>query len=73
MFDLIGNVPRDTINKKGETLKVFVGATFTWISLNFKTCPEDVDEDLIKLHAHVYVWYVITRPLFPDSSETLRR
>jgi hypothetical protein len=68
MFDLIFKVPDDTINNKGEELRFSDGATFTWISWNFKTCPEDAGEDLIKLYARMYVWYVITRTLFHDSS-----
>jgi hypothetical protein len=39
MFDLIGKAPDEIINKRGEKLRVSAGATFTWISQNFKTCP----------------------------------
>nr|XP_051190068.1 protein MAINTENANCE OF MERISTEMS-like [Lolium perenne] len=68
MFDLIGKAPDEIVNKRGEKLRVSAGATFTWISQNFKTCPEGASRDLIKLYARVYVWYVITRTLFPDCS-----
>ena len=66
MFDLIGKAPDEIVNKRGEKLRVSAGATFTWISQNFKTCPEGASRDVIKLYARVYVWYVITRTLFPD-------
>jgi hypothetical protein len=37
MFDLIGKVHGDTINKKVGKLRVSAGVTFSWISRNFKT------------------------------------
>jgi hypothetical protein len=40
----------------------------TLVSDNFNTCPEDADEDVIKIYARVYVRYVITRTLFNDGS-----
>jgi hypothetical protein len=49
-------------------LSVTVGATFKWISDNFNNCSDDADEDVIKMYARVYVWYVITRTLFNDAS-----
>jgi hypothetical protein len=61
MVDLIGKCPGDTLNKDGVKLRVATGATFKWISDNFNTYPEDADEDVVKMYAHVYVWYVITR------------
>ncbi|XP_047046071.1 uncharacterized protein LOC124650596 [Lolium rigidum] len=51
MFDLIGKAPDEIINKRGEKLRVSAGATFTWISQNFKTCPEGASRDVIKLYA----------------------
>ncbi|KAM0903100.1 hypothetical protein ACQ4PT_018894 [Festuca glaucescens] len=57
MRDLIGKVPDDIINKKGEKLRVSTGATFTWISQNFKTCLEGASRDVIKLYARVYVCF----------------
>ncbi|KAK1629560.1 hypothetical protein QYE76_003875 [Lolium multiflorum] len=57
MFDLIGKAPDEIVNKRGEKLRVSAGATFTWISQNFKTCPEGASRDLIKLYARVYVCF----------------
>uniref|UniRef100_A0ACD5UDW2 Uncharacterized protein n=1 Tax=Avena sativa TaxID=4498 RepID=A0ACD5UDW2_AVESA len=68
MVSLIGKDPPEAINKKGGKLRVAAGATFTWIIQNFKICPEDADEETIKTYTRVYVWYIITRTLFPDSS-----
>ena len=68
MVSLIGQDPLEAINKKGEKLRVAAGATFTWIIQNFKICPEDADEETIKTYTHVYVWYIITRTLFPDNN-----
>jgi hypothetical protein len=68
MVDIIGKCPGDTLNKEGVKLRVAAGATFTWISDNFNTCPEDADEDVVKMYARVYVWYVMTRTLFNDAS-----
>jgi hypothetical protein len=44
-----------------------LGLLSNW-SHNFNTCPEDDNEDVIKMYARVYVWYVITRTLFNDAS-----
>uniref|UniRef100_A0ACD5Z7I6 Uncharacterized protein n=2 Tax=Avena sativa TaxID=4498 RepID=A0ACD5Z7I6_AVESA len=68
MVSLIGKDPPEVVNNKGVTLRVVVGSTFSWIRQNFKTCPEDADEDMVITYACVYVWYIITRTLFPDSS-----
>uniref|UniRef100_A0ACD5Z1L0 Uncharacterized protein n=1 Tax=Avena sativa TaxID=4498 RepID=A0ACD5Z1L0_AVESA len=68
MVSLIGKDPPEVVNKKGETLRVAAGATFSWIRQNFKNCPEDADEETVMTYARVYVWYIITRTLFPDSS-----
>ena len=68
MEKLIGKVPGDYITKNGRSLWATTGATFQWISDNFKTCPEGANEAEIMKYARVYVWYVITRTLFPDSS-----
>jgi hypothetical protein len=68
MVDLIGKCPGDTLNKEGVKLRVATGATFKWILDNFNTCPEDADEDVVKIYARVYMWYVITRTLFNDAS-----
>jgi predicted secreted protein len=53
MVDLIGKCPGDTLNKDGVKLRVAAGATFKWISDNFNTCPEDADEDVVKMHTRV--------------------
>jgi hypothetical protein len=68
MVYLIGKCPGDTINKDRVELRVAAGATFKWISDNFNTCPEDADEDVVKMYARMYVCYVITRTLFNDAS-----
>ena len=68
MLDLIGKVPPEPVNKEGEKVRVSAGATYTWIVANYKTCPEEATEDEIEVYARVYVWYIITRTLFPDSS-----
>jgi hypothetical protein len=68
MVDLIGKCPKDTLNKEGVKLRVAAGATFKWISHNFNTCPEDANDDVVKMYARVYVWYVITRTMFNDAS-----
>jgi hypothetical protein len=68
MVDLIGKCPWDTINKDGVKLRVAARANFKCISGNFNTCPEDADEDVVKMYVRVYVWYVITHTLFNDAS-----
>uniref|UniRef100_A0ACD5ZV92 Uncharacterized protein n=1 Tax=Avena sativa TaxID=4498 RepID=A0ACD5ZV92_AVESA len=40
-----GKCPGDTINSKGEKLRVTTGATFKWIEQNFSACPENASED----------------------------
>ncbi|XBH83483.1 hypothetical protein VPH35_071896 [Triticum aestivum] len=44
------------------------GAAFTLIQNNFATCPPDATDDVIQTHACVYMWYVVSRTLFPDST-----
>ncbi|XBI08897.1 hypothetical protein VPH35_136566 [Triticum aestivum] len=44
------------------------GAAFTWIQRNFANCPADATDDVIQTHARVYMWYVVSRTLFPDST-----
>nr|XP_040257806.1 uncharacterized protein LOC120975237 [Aegilops tauschii subsp. strangulata] len=44
------------------------GAAFTWIQANFAHCPADATDDVIQTHARVYMWYVVSRTLFPDST-----
>ncbi|KAF7037642.1 hypothetical protein CFC21_047972 [Triticum aestivum] len=35
---------------------------------NFALCPVDATDDVIQTHARVYMWYVVSRTLFPDST-----
>lgn len=44
------------------------GAPYTWISLRYKRCPEHASEEEEQQYARAYVWYVISRTLFADSS-----
>ena len=68
MRDLIGDVPPEgVVSKKGNKLRPSAGASFTWIAHRYKTCPEGANDDMVMLYARVYVWYVITRTLFPDT------
>ncbi|XP_047049534.1 protein MAIN-LIKE 1-like, partial [Lolium rigidum] len=47
------------------------GASFEWIRTNFGECPEEADEDTRRTYARVYLWYMISRTLFPDSGGKL--
>ncbi|KAK1684504.1 hypothetical protein QYE76_045352 [Lolium multiflorum] len=47
------------------------GASFSWIRTNFGECPEEADEDTRRTYARVYLWYMISRTLFPDSGGKL--
>jgi predicted secreted protein len=44
------------------------GAPFTWIQANFAHCPADATDDVVQTHARVYMWYVVSRTLFPDAT-----
>ncbi|XP_048567141.1 protein MAIN-LIKE 1-like [Triticum urartu] len=71
MHALIGMVPPEppepaAENKKKE--RVAAGATFTWITEHFGTCPPEADEDTVKIYARVYMWYVISRTMFADGT-----
>uniref|UniRef100_A0A453NYT7 Uncharacterized protein n=1 Tax=Aegilops tauschii subsp. strangulata TaxID=200361 RepID=A0A453NYT7_AEGTS len=71
MHALIGMVPPEPREPEAEDNKkerVAAGATFTWISSNFGTCPEDANEDMVKTYARVYMWYVISRTMFADGT-----
>nr|XP_051202571.1 uncharacterized protein LOC127316200 [Lolium perenne] len=48
-----------------------VGASFSWIRTNFAECPQGADEDTRRTYARVYLWYMISRTLFPDSGGKL--
>nr|XP_045086372.1 protein MAIN-LIKE 1-like [Aegilops tauschii subsp. strangulata] len=74
MIALIGRAPTEAEadieegeEKKNKERKV-AGAAFTWIQNNFGTCPADATDDVIQTHARVYMWYVVSRTLFPDST-----
>nr|XP_051226564.1 protein MAIN-LIKE 1-like [Lolium perenne] len=47
------------------------GASFEWIRTNFGECPEEADEDTRRTYARVYLRYMISRTLFPDSGGKL--
>ncbi|XP_073362449.1 serine/threonine-protein phosphatase 7 long form homolog [Aegilops tauschii subsp. strangulata] len=71
MHALIGMVPPEPREPEAEDKKmerVAAGATFTWISSNFSTCPEDANEDMVKTYARVYMWYMISRTMFADGT-----
>ncbi|XBI16166.1 hypothetical protein VPH35_058467 [Triticum aestivum] len=74
MIALIGKAPTEAEAdvEEGEEPKKkerkAAGAAFTWIQANFAHCPADATDDVIQTHARVYMWYVVSRTLFPDST-----
>ncbi|XP_051193640.1 serine/threonine-protein phosphatase 7 long form homolog isoform X2 [Lolium perenne] len=68
MDDLIGMAPPPPADPKERTP---VGAPFAWIRANFGTCPQGANEDTIKTYTRVYLWYMISRTLSPDSGGKL--
>ena len=46
------------------------GAPFSWIAQNFAVCPPDLleDSEIVQQHCRAYVWYVLSRVLFPDGT-----
>jgi predicted secreted protein len=68
MEDLIGRAPPAPANPKE---RVPAGASFSWIRTNFAECPEGANEDTRRTYARVYLWYMISRTLFPDSGGKL--
>ncbi|CAM0949211.1 unnamed protein product [Alopecurus aequalis] len=46
------------------------GAPFSWIASNFAKCPPELaaDSEEVQQYARAYMWYVISRVLFPDGS-----
>ncbi|KAK1652291.1 hypothetical protein QYE76_070096 [Lolium multiflorum] len=64
MANLIGMAPPAPENAKQ---RVPAGASFEWIRTNFGECPIEADEDTRRTYARVYLWYMISRTLFPDS------
>ncbi|KAK1609688.1 hypothetical protein QYE76_033361 [Lolium multiflorum] len=68
MANLIGMAPPAPENPKQ---RVPAGASFEWIRTNFGECPIEADEDTRRTYARVYLWYMISRTLFPDSGGKL--
>ncbi|KAK1610855.1 hypothetical protein QYE76_034528 [Lolium multiflorum] len=69
MAALIGMAPPALANPKERAP---AGAPFAWIRTNFgQPPPEDANEDTIRTYTRVYLWYMISRTLFPDSGGKL--
>ncbi|XP_048557745.1 protein MAIN-LIKE 2-like [Triticum urartu] len=74
MIALIGMAPTEAEadveegEEKKKKERKASGAAFTWIQTHFATCPLDATDDVIQTHARVYMWYVVSRTLFPDST-----
>ncbi|KAM3280424.1 hypothetical protein ACQJBY_047298 [Aegilops geniculata] len=74
MIALIGMAPTEAEadveegEEKKKRERKAAGAPFTWIQTHFATCPPDATNDVIQTHARVYMWYVVSRTLFPDST-----
>ncbi|XP_048550016.1 protein MAIN-LIKE 2-like, partial [Triticum urartu] len=74
MIALIGMAPTEAEadveegEEKKKKERKAAGAAFTWIQTHFATCPPDATDDVIQTHARVYMWYVVSRTLFPDST-----
>ncbi|KAM3365328.1 hypothetical protein ACQJBY_015215 [Aegilops geniculata] len=74
MIALIGIAPTEAEadveegEEKKKRERKAAGAAFTWIQNHFATCPPDATDDVIQTHARVYMWYFVSRTLFPDST-----
>ncbi|KAM3193101.1 hypothetical protein ACQJBY_069958 [Aegilops geniculata] len=74
MIALIGMAPTEAEadveegQEKKKRERKAAGAPFTWIQHHFAMCPPDATDDVIQTHARVYMWYVVSRTLFPDST-----
>ncbi|KAK1626678.1 hypothetical protein QYE76_000993 [Lolium multiflorum] len=68
MEDLIGMAPPAPKDPKERTP---AGAPFLWIRIHFGTCPQGANEDTVRTYTRVYLWYMISRTLFPDSGGKL--
>ncbi|XP_051189852.1 protein MAIN-LIKE 1-like [Lolium perenne] len=68
MEALIGMAPPAPANPKERAP---AGAAFSWIRINFRQCPEGANIDTIRTYTRVYLWYMISRTLFPDSGGNL--
>ncbi|CAM0875057.1 unnamed protein product [Alopecurus aequalis] len=40
---------------------------YTWLR-EFGACPADADEQVVQQYARAYMWYVLARVIFPDTS-----
>ena len=68
MVSLIGVAPEEKTDKEEKKKdRVPAGATYVWIVNNFGKCPIEADRDTVQQYARVYIWYVISRTLFPDG------
>ncbi|XP_071685449.1 serine/threonine-protein phosphatase 7 long form homolog [Lolium perenne] len=68
MQALIGMAPPTPANPKERAP---AGVSFSWIRTNFRQCPNGANEDTIRTYTRVYLWYMISRTLFPDSGGKL--
>ncbi|KAK1650604.1 hypothetical protein QYE76_068409 [Lolium multiflorum] len=69
MAALIGMAPPAPVNPKERAP---AGGPFAWIRTNFgQPPPEDANEGTIRTYTRVYLWYMISRTLFPDSGGKL--
>ncbi|KAK1627435.1 hypothetical protein QYE76_001750 [Lolium multiflorum] len=68
MEALIGRAPQLPADPKA---RAHAGASFSWIRLNFGKCPEGANRDTLRTYTRVYLWYMISRTLFPDSGGKL--
>ncbi|XP_051215471.2 protein MAIN-LIKE 1-like [Lolium perenne] len=68
MEALIGMAPPAPANPKERAP---AGASFSWIRTNFGECPEGANKDTRRTYTRVYLWYMISRTLFPDSGGKL--
>ncbi|XP_044428672.1 protein MAIN-LIKE 1 [Triticum aestivum] len=71
MIALIGMAPTEVEadveegEEKKKREKKAARPAFTCIQNNFATCAPDTTDDVIQTHARVYMWYVVSRTLFP--------
>ena len=68
MTSIIGTPPAASMTKEEKKNdRVPAGATYVWIVEKFGTCPIDADRETVQTYARVYIWYVISRTLFPNG------
>ncbi|KAK1651486.1 hypothetical protein QYE76_069291 [Lolium multiflorum] len=68
MENLIGMAPPPSEDPKARAP---AGASFSWIRTNYGECPEGANKDTVRTYTRVYLWYMISRTLFPDSGGKL--